>query len=240
MDAALALDATHIKVAVAQPYIFPAISYYQLVRCSDIFVLYDDANYITRGFINRNTYMVRGVPRRFTLPVPGASINRKIKDLQFSSDVKDVIEGIRHAYSRAPYFKDVFPVICRVLEYRDRDITAICREGIKEVFNYLGFPVIVIRSAELEYDRTLPADERLMEICRRMGGCHYINSQGGKKLYQKDNFSSRGIRLSFLEPRKFTYQQGAESFVPQLSIVDALMRCSRDEVRAMLDEYDLD
>ncbi|MGJ7457417.1 WbqC family protein [Halomonas sp. RA08-2] len=229
-----------MRVAVTQPYIFPALSYYQLVRSSDIFILYDDVNYISRGFINRNTYLDRGVPRRFTLPVPGASINRKIMDLQYSGDVKSIIEGIRHAYARSPYFQDVFPLIRGVLEHHDRDITSVCRAGIMAVFDYLGHSIHIPRAAELDYNRSLPAADRLVEICHLVGGGHYINSQGGKKLYDKESFSARGIQLSFLNPRQIEYDQGAIPFVPQLSIIDILMRCSRAETRFLLDEYDLE
>jgi len=41
-------------IAIMQPYIFPYIGYFQLFEVCDIFVSYDDVQYIRRGWINRN------------------------------------------------------------------------------------------------------------------------------------------------------------------------------------------
>ena len=37
-----------------QPYIFPTISYFQLISSVDTFVIYDNVNFIKMGWINRN------------------------------------------------------------------------------------------------------------------------------------------------------------------------------------------
>ena len=41
-----------MKVAIMQPYLFPYVGYFQLIMSSDIFVIYDDVNYIKKGFID--------------------------------------------------------------------------------------------------------------------------------------------------------------------------------------------
>ena len=41
-------------ISAMQPYFFPSIHYFQLIKTSDIFVILDNVNYINRGFINRN------------------------------------------------------------------------------------------------------------------------------------------------------------------------------------------
>ena len=47
-------------VGVMQPYLFPYLGYYQLVNHCDKFVFYDDVNFITRGYINRNNILSQG------------------------------------------------------------------------------------------------------------------------------------------------------------------------------------
>ena len=42
------------KIAIMQPYLFPYVGYFQLVKSVDTFVFYDDVAYVKGGWINRN------------------------------------------------------------------------------------------------------------------------------------------------------------------------------------------
>lgn len=61
------------RVAVMQPYLFPYIGYFQLIHAVDCFVLFDDVNYIVRGWVNRNRILAGEGDLLFTLPLCGAS-----------------------------------------------------------------------------------------------------------------------------------------------------------------------
>ena len=50
-----------MKVAIMQPYFFPYIGYFQLVAAVNKFVIYDDVNFIKRGWINRNNVLIEKV-----------------------------------------------------------------------------------------------------------------------------------------------------------------------------------
>lgn len=228
-----------MKVAVMQPYLFPYIGYYQLARCADVLVLYDNVNYIKGGYINRNYILQGGQRTRITLPVPGASSNKEIGELRFSEDTRKVLKTIAHVYSKAPFFADVFPLVQDVIGHACRDITAVCAEGLTTVFSYLGLKVSLERASALTYDRDLPADERLVAICRNLGSRHYVNAIGGQALYTKDRFAELDCALSFIESKAPGYQQGPHEFVPNLSMIDVLMWCPKADIVAMLDAYEL-
>ncbi len=114
-----------MKVAIMQPYLFPYIGYFQLMS-SDIFVIYDDVNYIKKVFINRK-YLLDGTPYRFTISVPSASQNKRINELQYSQEVGRLLKTIESAYIKAPFFKQVFPIIEDVLNYQSRSIAEIAQ-----------------------------------------------------------------------------------------------------------------
>ena len=228
-----------MKVAVMQPYLFPYLGYYQLVHCSDVFVLYDDVTFIKRGYINRNNILVNGQASRVTIPVPGASQNKLIKDLEFSEEISKILKTFKHSYSHAPFFKDIYALIERVLKYPKRDITTICQIGITEVFEHLGISKKIIRSSDLDYNRDLPAADRLMEICDQFGSSDYVNSIGGQKLYSKEYFAEKGKTLSFLQMNDVSYPQNTSHFIPYLSMIDVLMWCDKPSVRELLQQYKL-
>jgi len=56
-----------MKLAVMQPYLFPYLGYFQLIHAVDAFVIYDDVNYIKRGWVNRNNILSQGRSQLVTL-----------------------------------------------------------------------------------------------------------------------------------------------------------------------------
>ncbi len=71
-----------MKIAVMQPYLFPYIGYFQLIHVVDRFVIFDDVNYINKGWINRNRILVNNAPYLFTIPLIEASQNKAINDIE--------------------------------------------------------------------------------------------------------------------------------------------------------------
>ena len=65
-----------MTLAVMQPYFLPYIGYFQLIKAVDKFVVYDDVNFIKRGWINRNNILVNGKAQLFTISLNRASQNR--------------------------------------------------------------------------------------------------------------------------------------------------------------------
>ena len=94
-----------MKVAIMQPYLFPYIGYYQLIKAVDSFVLLDDVNYIKKGWINRNRILLNGSPHLFTMPLEKASQNKKNCDLclkgEFGTWIERFLITFQHAYASA-------------------------------------------------------------------------------------------------------------------------------------------
>ncbi|MEQ6343175.1 WbqC family protein [Vibrio cyclitrophicus] len=228
-----------MKLAVMQPYLFPYIGYYQLVKSVDKFVLYDDVNFIKSGYINRNNILVSGKSTMFTLPVPGSSSNKYISELNYDKNVRKVIKTIEQSYSKAPYFSAVFPLIEKVLTYDDRSITTISGMSINLVFEYLGLNKSFYISSELSNDKSKTAKDRLIEMAGLLECNEYINSPGGRSLYDKNYFIQRGIKLGFIDCKVKKYDQNTNGFVPNLSMIDVLMWNSVPEILILLNMYEV-
>ena len=102
------------KIAIMQPYFFPYIGYWQLINAVDIFVLYDDVNYIKGGWINRNNILVNGQKHMITLPLLNSSPYSPINKIKITDNQKikeKLARSIEFAYKKAPYFTSVFPYI---------------------------------------------------------------------------------------------------------------------------------
>lgn len=228
-----------MKVGIMQPYLFPYLGYFQLINAVDTFIIYDDVNYIKQGYINRNNLLVSGEAKRFTVPVPGASSFSKINELQFSTDVEKVLKTIQQAYSKKPFFADVYPLIERILLSRERSVHLMCHQAFTEIFSWLGIKKKLLMSSDLHYERASGAADKVVNLCQTVGAKEYINSIGGRHLYQPEFFADRGLSLSFIKMGDIVYHQGNHAFQPNLSIIDVLMHCSPDDIRTYLRQYEL-
>lgn len=221
-----------MKVGIMQPYFMPYIGYWQLINAVDKFVILDDVNYITRGYINRNTILLNGRPYRFTIPIEKASQNKRINETTLSFTQKnkeDFLKTITYAYGKSLYFADVMPVITEVVNNTENDLTKFIWFSIEKILAYLDINTEILLSSELDKDNTLKAEMRIIEICKKLGADTYINPCGGRALYNHYDFEKEGIELFFLETKKdrIVYDQNQESFVENLSIIDVLMNNNR-------------
>ena len=231
-----------MKLAVMQPYLFPYIGYYQLINSADVFILYDDVSYIKNGYINRNRLKINGESHWFTLPAQSASCHSKISEVKLSDRFdKKLKTSIQQNYSKAPFFDEVYPLFCRVLDQTNRRASFLAEMSLTLVLNYLGINTRLIRASDLDYNRSLPASDRLIALTRLFECNHYINSIGGKQLYDKSYFLDQGIQLSFLRSTfNTTYDQGKPPFVPNLSFLDQLMWCSKERLHEDLESCRLE
>jgi hypothetical protein len=90
-----------MKLAIMQPYFFPYLGYFQLIREVDKFVFLDDVNYINRGWINRNRILINGVAHYISVYQKGASQNKYINEIEIIDNRNKLRKTILSAYGRA-------------------------------------------------------------------------------------------------------------------------------------------
>jgi hypothetical protein len=227
-----------------QPYILPYIGYLQLLNAVDVFVLYDDVNYINKGWINRNRILVNKEVFTYTIPCKKASQNKLIMDTEISGDGKwraKLLKTISMAYTGAEYFKDVFPLIEKILMQKEKKLHRFTGNALNMVMNYLQMNTrLVYASKHFNASKGLDRADRLISICQDLKADTYINAKGGKSLYEKDYFASKGIELVFINNTIDKYPQFVKDFVPGLSIIDIMMHVSVPDIQQMLMHYKLD
>lgn len=240
-------DATRImrlrrRMAIMQPYVFPYVGYFHLAQASDLFVFYDDVQYTTRGWINRNRILLNGTDYLFTVPVAGASQSRIICETMQACDAawtEKFYRTLQHAYRKAPQFTRVMEPVMAAFSTPCGSIADLAIRSIEAVHDYLGLPFRCARSSVCAPEtRGLERADRLIEITRTLGYAAYVNAPGGATLYDKGYFASRGVELGFVESGEISYRQYApDGFVPSLSIIDVLMFNDIPTVRDLLRRY---
>lgn len=228
-----------MKLAVMQPYFFPYLGYFQLIRAVDEFVVLDDVNFIKRGWLNRNFILYQENPFRLTLQLKGASQNKRINEIRVGDDKGKMLKTILHCYHKAPYFGTVYPLIEEILSFPDENLARFVENSMRRICEFLGVCPIWHRSSAIDKDDSLRGQDRILAICMNLGADDYINSFGGVKLYSADEFARRGLSLSFIIPKPIRYPQFNGGFVANLSIIDVLMFNGRAGSAALLDDFNL-
>lgn len=231
-----------MKIGIMQPYFIPYIGYWQLMNAVDRYVVYDDVNFINRGWINRNRILLGGQARHFNVPLLGASQNKRINEVIVNHD-KELAEKnlrtIENAYRKAPYFMEVYPLVQVILNCGKYNLAEYLLHSIQVICRYIGIDTPLILSSSLSKDCSQKGQDKILAICELLGADEYYNAIGGRSLYFEDDFARKEIILKFLRTDDIIYTQFGNNFEKNLSILDVLMFNSVAEVRDMLGKYKL-
>lgn len=232
---------TKIKISIMQPYFLPYIGYWQLINAVDVFVVYDNIQYTKKGWFNRNRFLKNGKDALFSVALKNDSDYLNV-DGRFVSpefDKRKLIAQLQNAYNKAPYIKDVMPLVEKTIMFDEENLFKFIFNSIQNICNYLDIKTKLIISSAVNIDHNLKAEKKVIEICKALGATQYINPIGGVELYDKEEFENEGINLNFIKSNDIEYKQFDNEFVPWLSIVDVLMFNSKEEVKKMLGDYNL-
>lgn len=231
-----------MRLAVMQPYFLPYIGYFQLMAAVDKFVVFDDVNFINRGWINRNRILVGGKEAMVTVPLAKASQNQKINEIDVVRDYPwqgKLLRTIEQSYKRAPHFEEVFPLMRTVIEAPATNLASFVTQSLVSVTDWLGIRCELLPTSSVYANTQLKGQARILDICRQERATHYFNLPSGKDLYDKVAFAAQGVALQFIQPLPVAYAQKTPEFVPWLSILDVLMFNGRQATSDMLKSVDL-
>jgi hypothetical protein len=232
-----------MKIGVMQPYLFPYIGYIQLINAVDKFVVYDDVQYINRGWINRNRILVQNKPKLFTLGVKKCNqkglICERCFSESFNKERTKFLKTIQHSYRKAPFFQEVMMLMDSIFQCQEKKLSVFITNSLKEICRFLGIETTFLFSSELAIPEGVGGQEKILYINKLLKSKMYINPIGGVELYTKKRFEENGIELRFLKPVVMQYKQFDNIFIPNLSIIDVIMFNSIDAVKGMLKDFEL-
>lgn len=230
-----------------QPYFFPYLGYFSLIKHTDQWVVFDTVQYIHRGWVNRNRLLSPSQEgfSYMTVPIVKQSRDTLIKNtlINHSQDWKSKIRGQVNYYKKhAPFFPETKEILENILSYETNSISELNIAALDIVCKYLDIPFnySVFSEDRMGIHSVGEPDEWALEISKKMGASIYINPPGGKAFFNKEKFDKVGIGLMFLTQKLSPYSTAPFKFVPGLSIIDVMMFNSPKEINKMLDEYDLE
>lgn len=185
-------------IAINQPYFFPYIGYFLLIKCCDTFVSLDNVKMRKKSFITRNNF---GGNELYSLSIQKLSQNRNIDE----HTLKDVAQKNQFTNyfkvhnEHKPYYYEAKNIITEVFLNKSMNIGDINYNTISTIAKKLNTKTRMLRSRDLDINKDLRGVQRLIEICKGVGDDHYLNLPGGSKIYSKGEFEESGVRIEFID-----------------------------------------
>ena len=219
-------------VAIHQPNFFPWLGYFDKIARADVFIVLDHTQFPKSrpgSWSNRVQLAVHGKPAWVTMPVVRSYHGlRRIDEMMIDNQSpwrRKLLQLLRSSYGRTAAFQDVFEAISalvdnatdRLVDYNLGAITALCER--------LGLPAArMVRSSQLGIDEH--ATELLVALVKSVGGTVYLSGDGAGGYQRDELFHDAGIAIEYQAFTPPVYpQRGTDTFVPGLSVVDALFNC---------------
>lgn len=185
---------------------------------------------------------MNGEAKMINLKMKGATPNKLINEVELADDIvynKKFLKTIESCYKKASYFKDVFPLIENIITNQESNLAHSLEYSIRKICEYLSINTELIVSSTINKNNALKGQEKVIHIGKILGADEYYNAIGGQSLYSHEDFLSNGIKLKFLKTGNIEYGQFKNEFVPNLSIIDVMMFNSVEDIKKMLNQYEL-
>lgn len=217
----------HRDICIIQPGYLPWLGYFDQAAIADVFVLYDDVQFDSGGWRNRNRILNNGAPLWLTVPV--------LRTDRFGQLVKDVrianahwqskhLKSIQQQYSRAPFFDWCYPVLDRYLGggRRYEWLIDLNLAGHEALASLLGISWNVRMSSSISYSGE-SRTARLISICAALGASRYVSSDASAAYMEEALWQEAGMEFVYQHYPHPQYSQFGHPFVGYLSAIDALM-----------------
>lgn len=218
------------RVAISQSNYIPWRGYFDLIASVDEFVFYDDVQYTTGDWRNRNRIKTPQGTQWLTIPVKAS--RRRICDIPIS----DVRCGHKHwtilasNYTRARYFSEVEAWLKPLYFEPWASLSELNQHLIAEVCSVLGIRTKLSRSSD--YGAVGDRSGRLLALCQEVGAGTYLSGPSAAAYLDVDVFRRGGVEVAWMDYGGLPeYPQLWGSFDARVSIVDLLFNCGPDAPR---------
>lgn len=208
---------------ITQSNYIPWKGYFDLLRSSDVFVVFDEVQYTKRDWRNRNKLICKSGPKWLTIPVKTKKkYNQKISETEVLNDnwVIDHLNFMENNYRKANFFDEYYPIIKKIIiDSQDKYLSKINIRIIKNLLYLLDINVEIIHSSQFDLDEE--KNDKLISICNQLNISNYITGPSALNYIDKKKFIDSNISLSIFEYKNYKqYKQLWDGFDHNVSIID--------------------
>jgi hypothetical protein len=221
--------------AIHQPNFMPWLGYFHKIVQVECMIFFDSVALSTgKSWTIRSRIRLINHEHWLSLPIQKSGRGgQRICDVRFQNftyDWEKLITTVRHAYSRSPFFDEIYPFLCGMSKQDFEKLADFNAYFIESVVRNLGFQHIqFVRSSSKQelMETLLLKTDYIVQTCQSFGVSDYLSGKGGSLAFLEiEKFEKAGIRLDFQTFSHPIYPQhhNPNIFIRGLSILDALMQ----------------
>ena len=219
-------------ISIHQPNYLPYLGFFDKMAKSDIFVIYDDAQFNKSDFQHRNRIRIYHGWKWLTVPVEKKRI--PINEVKIRNEIKTWkgvkwsdahFRDIHDNYKDTPYYSVYADELMRIYKRNYEKLVDLNMELIRFLMKAFDIDVEIVFSSDLGF--TSKSTQKLVEIVEALGGDVYLSGPKGKDYLNVSLFERKGIKVVFQDFKHPVYKQRYEGFVPNMAAIDALFNVGK-------------
>tara|TARA_B100001123_G_C15285008_1_gene1015311 strand:+ start:187 stop:864 length:678 start_codon:yes stop_codon:yes gene_type:complete len=219
-------------ITIHQPNFLPYPGFFNKVKHSDIFVIYDTAQYVKGRWDNRNRLRNKSNQIYLTIPIEDKS-SFKFMFLDVNLPKSEIwknkhLKSIHFNYSRAPFYGDYIDDIEKLYCVNTQSLSEFNIGFIKYFASMLDIKTKIILASDLDIASSKKSSDALIDIAKSLGSKTYLSGPSGRDYLDFTKFEKEGIDVKIQDYKMKPYYQVHGEFIPNLSFLDMLLNVGPD------------
>lgn len=218
------------RIAVLQSNYIPWKGYFDIIHDVDEFIFYDEVQYTSRDWRNRNKIATSQGIIWLSVPV-GAKVHRQITEVHIEQSLwqEKHYRTLEMAYHKSPFFNKYKEFLRYVyLEQKWTYLYELNRYLIEHIsHNFLHIETRF--SDSRKYQTHGSKHEKLLSLVKEAHADIYVSGPAAKDYIVKEDYEKAGIQLIWKDYSGYPkYPQNTDSFTHYVSILDLLFQVGED------------
>lgn len=226
--------------AIMQPTYLPWLGYFQLIANSDLFIFFDDTQFIKRSWHHRNRIKSHDGELMLTVPVLSkGKFGQKINEVLINNEDnwrKKHIQSITLNYRKAKYFSGYIDELSYIYSINQSSLLDLNVALIKFLMEKMGIGTKTILSSELQVEGE--RNEKIVGICKKVKAEVLYDAKGAQDILDLSYFERNNVKLVFQDYQHPVYRQQGP-FIPHMSALDLLFNEGRDSLNIINGSHSL-
>lgn len=218
------------KVVISQSMYFPWVGLLEQVRLADIFIHYDDVQYV-RGFYNRVQVKTANGSKWITVPLSNHHRGQRIDEVLIDNQTdwrSQQRDTLKQAYMKAPYRDEMLALVDEIFSKSATSLSDVSRESIHALVRYFELDTKVQFMSSSDMNIPGASSQRLYDLCVAVAADVYVTGHGARNYLDHDLFERSGIKVEYMKYKMIPYSQLHGDFTPYVSALDLVANCGRE------------
>ncbi len=219
-----------------QPVYLPWLGLFHKIALADLFISFDQVQYLPQDWNNRNIIKTAQGPIWLTVPVLRKGyLEKTISDIEINNNepwARKHWRSLKNAYVKAPYFANYADFFEDTYHKHWESLVELNTYMLRWFLDTLKIQIPVHSAGEWQFQGE--KSDLVLDMCIQTGAKQYIFGALGRDYANVQTFENAGVKPHFQDYNHPVYRQLHGDFIPYMSIVDLLFNCGDESLDILL------